>query len=369
MNCDTFLVNKNDFSQTQIDSQLEMAEQSLEKGEILLRVDQFAMTANNITYAAMGDALRYWEFFPAKSGWGIIPVWGFAEVVISDNENTKIGERYYGYFPMSTHLRVKPQQVSSSSFIDGANHRQPLSKIYNQYICCANDPLYQPETEALQMLLRPLFTTSFLLDDFLFDNDLFGARQLVLSSASSKTALGTAFSLYHNRSERQLDYRIIGLTSPGNLDFVKSLGCYDDVLSYDQATELAGNTATTIVDFAGNSSLLKQLHQHFNDHLKYSCLVGAAHWDKGGGSMRDLPGAPPQMFFAPFQAEKRLKEWGGKEFQHKLAGVWSRFVDFVDGWVEIEQGKGPVEVDQLYQKVLAGHLNPKTGNILSLWND
>jgi len=369
MNCNTFLVNKNDFSQTQINSQLEIEKQPLGKGEILLRVDQFAMTANNITYAAMGDALRYWEFFPAKSGWGIIPVWGFADVVISDNEDIKTGERYYGYYPMATHLRVKPQQVSSNSFIDGANHRQSLSKIYNQYICCANDPLYQPETEALQMLLRPLFTTSFLLDDFLFDNELFGARQLILSSASSKTALGTAFSLYHNRNKRQLEYKIIGLTSPGNLEFVKNLGCYDDVFSYDQATELAGVTATIIVDFAGNSSLLKQLHQHFNDQLKYSCLVGAAHWDKGGGSMRDLPGAPPQMFFAPSQAEKRLKEWGGSEFQRKLAGVWSSFVEFVDGWIEIEQGKGPVEVDQLYQNVLSGHLNPKTGNILSLWND
>ncbi len=369
MNCNNFLVKKNDFSQTQIDTQAEIESHSLEQGEILLKVDQFAMTANNITYAAMGEALRYWEFFPAKSGWGIIPVWGFGDVVVSNNEDIKTGERYYGYYPMATHLIVKPQQVSSSSFMDGANHRQSLSKIYNQYVCCANDPLYQPETEALQMLLRPLFTTSFLLDDFLFDNDLFDARQLVLSSASSKTALGTAFCLYHNRSERQLDYQIIGLTSPGNLEFVKNLGCYDDVISYDQVTELTGNTASTVIDFAGNNALLKQLHQYFKNELKYSCLVGAAHWDKGGGSMRDLPGAVPQMFFAPSQAEKRLKEWGGKGFQNKLAGVWSRFVEFVDGWIKIERGNGPVEVEQWYQKVLAGHLNPKTGNILSLLND
>ncbi|MFH2128935.1 MAG: DUF2855 family protein, partial [bacterium] len=294
---------------------------------------------------------------------------GFADVVVSDNKDVKTGERYYGYYPMATHLRVQPQQVSSSSLMDGASHRQSLSKIYNQYVRCANDPLYQPETEALQMLLRPLFTTSFLLDDFLFDNELFGARQLVLSSASSKTALGTAFSLFHNRSERQLDYRIIGLTSPGNLEFVKGLGCYDDVISYDQVAALSAKPATTVVDFAGNSALLKQLHLHFNDQLKYSCLVGAAHWDKGGGSMRDLPGAPPQLFFAPSQAEKRLKEWGGAAFQQKLAGVWSRFIAFVDDWILIERGNGPVEVDHVYQTVLAGHLNPRTGYILSLWNN
>lgn len=156
-----FLVNKADFSQTQIKSLSADTEESLADGEAILKIAHFSFTANNISYVAMGEMMRYWEFFPAESGWGIIPVWGFADVVASSCEGISAGERYYGYYPMATHLRVQPQQVSRSSFLDAASHRQPLSKIYNQYIQSANDPLYQKDTEALQMLLRPLFTTSF----------------------------------------------------------------------------------------------------------------------------------------------------------------------------------------------------------------
>ena len=366
MSSNNFLVNKTDFSQTLLDSSLTDEKQTLGPGEAILKVDRFAMTANNITYAAMGDAMKYWEFFPAKSGWGIIPVWGFADVVASECDGIKIGDRFYGYYPMATYIHVEPQQVSPSSFLDGASHRQSLSKIYNQYVRCSNDPLYQQETEELQMLLRPLFTTSFLLDDFFHDNDLFGARQLVLSSASSKTALGMAFLLYHNRNERELDYKIIGLTSSRNLEFVKSLGCYDEVISYDKITELEADVPTAVVDFAGNGELLGYLHLHFNDQLKYSCLVGAAHWDKRGGAMRDLPGPSPKLFFAPSQAEKRLKEWGGGKFQQMLAGVWSSFLQFVDGWITIDHVNGSAAVEQVYQQVLAGQLDPKTGYILSL---
>ena len=74
-------------------------------------------------------------------------------------------------------------------------HRQPLPSPYNQYTRCATDPAYVPELQDLQMLLRPLFFTSYMLADALQDNDYYGATTLLLSSASSKTAYGTAFSL------------------------------------------------------------------------------------------------------------------------------------------------------------------------------
>lgn len=59
------------------------APEALAEGQALLAVGEFALTANNVTYAALGDALRYWEFFPAGEGLGIVPVWGFAEVLAS----------------------------------------------------------------------------------------------------------------------------------------------------------------------------------------------------------------------------------------------------------------------------------------------
>jgi hypothetical protein len=365
-----FLVERNALATTQIAHAPVRGAGDLQSGEVLLRVDRFAFTANNITYAAFGDAMAYWQFFPTtEPGTGSIPVWGFADVAASSCEGIEVGERLYGYFPMSTHLIVAPHHINAAGFIDGMAHRQSLSLIYNHYLRCAHDPLYQADTEALQMLLRPLFTTSFLLDDFFAGNGMFGARTLVLTSASSKTALGMAFLLHRNRGLRDSDYEIVGLTSPGNIAFVEGLGCYDRVLGYDQVAQLDKATPSVIIDFAGSGEILGQLHHQLAPQLQYSCLVGASHWDERGGMPDTLPGPAPELFFAPSQAEKRVKELGGEVFQQRLAEVWLEFVSFVGGWMNVEYDLGPEAVERVYQNVLAGRFKPDTGYILSLSPD
>ena len=109
-------------------------------GEVVLRLDRFALTTNNITYAAFGDAMQYWSFFPTgQEGWGHMPVWGFADVVSSTVEGIDVGERFYGYFPIATHLRMQPERVTPRGFYDGAAHRQSLVSAYNQYTRVTQD--------------------------------------------------------------------------------------------------------------------------------------------------------------------------------------------------------------------------------------
>ena len=74
------------------------------------------MTANNVTYAAMGEGMKYWDFFPAPEGFGIVPVWGHAHVAASNVEGFAVGERVYGYLPMASHLVVSPGAVKPGSF-------------------------------------------------------------------------------------------------------------------------------------------------------------------------------------------------------------------------------------------------------------
>ena len=38
----------------------------LQPGQARLAVEHFALTANNITYAAFGEAMKYWQFFPGR---------------------------------------------------------------------------------------------------------------------------------------------------------------------------------------------------------------------------------------------------------------------------------------------------------------
>ena len=186
----TFAVGRTDLRRT---AWLESAATALAPGQVRLTIDRFALTSNNITYGAFGAAMHYWDFFPSGDAeLGCIPVWGFATVSESRAEGVAVDERFYGYWPMADEVVLGPVRGGKSGFVDEAAHRSALPDAYNRYLRCSSDPLYRPDQEALIALLRPLFITSFLIDDFLADNDFFGARTLLISSASSKTAYGLA---------------------------------------------------------------------------------------------------------------------------------------------------------------------------------
>ncbi|TVP60672.1 MAG: DUF2855 family protein [Halomonadaceae bacterium] len=363
----TFVVNRDDLHQCQILEQPLLRSEDLAEGEVLLRVDRFSFTANNISYAALGKAFKYWDFFPAEPPWGQIPVWGFADVCASKHPQVAVGSRVYGYLPMACQLKVQPDKVSSGGFMDGAPHRQALAKIYNQYQFTATDPAYQPEHEALQMLLRPLLTTAFLLDDFIAGSDYFGAQQIILTSASSKTALGLAFMLRHQREQRGEPLTLTGLTSAGNRAFVEGLGYYDQVVSYEDLEQLDPDKASVSVDFAGNGAVLSRLHQHFQGQLKFSSLVGASHWDQRRGKTT-LPGPKPELFFAPGYWEKAVQQSSGQALMTRFAELWAPLRASVDDWMTVTQVHGPEAVRQAYLDTLAGSIKPDQGLVLSLDN-
>ncbi len=363
-----FLVRRDDLHVTRVrESALPEA---LADGAVLMTVDRFALTANNVTYAAFGDAMSYWDFFPThEEDWGCIPVWGFGTVIASRCEGIAIGEHFYGYFPMSTHLLVVPTRVKASGFSDGSAHRDQLHPLYNQYTRNASDALYDPKHEELQMLLRPLFITSFVIDDFLADNDFFGARAVLLSSASSKTAYGTAWQLSLRRPGGP---EVIALTSTGNVAFVAGLGCYDRVVTYDALVSLPKDLKVAYVDFAGDRGLRSRLHHHFGDALCFSLAVGSSHWDAerpaSDGEM--LPGAKPTFFFAPAQIKKRSGEWGADGFQQRFAAAWRAFVarvaDPSKPWMTIVEERGADAVGHVYRAFVDGRSRPDDGRIVTL---
>ena len=338
---------------------------TLEVGEVLLRIDRFAFTANNVTYAMFGEAMHYWQFFPATDpAWGVIPVWGFATVAASAVEGIAVGERFYGYLPTATHLIVQPERVNASGFVDGADHRATLPAVYNQFLRCSTDPGYHPDQEAEQMILRPLFFTSFLIDDFLKDNAFFGAERVVLSSASSKTAYGTAFCL----SQRP-DVEVIGLTSDKNLDFVRSLGCYHQVLTYGDIGAMSPTSPSVYVDFSGNVDLRLAVHTQIAEGLKYSASIGGTDWQHLG-KVGELPGPRPTLFFAPSQIKKRSSEWGASVLMTKLDAAWQRFMIPVtrahQPWLQIVEANGVEAALAAMAEVFAGNARPVTGHVLSL---
>lgn len=362
----SFIVKRDDLRQART---VDDTPAPLSPGQVRLRVDSFALTSNNVTYGAFGDAMHYWDFFPCDiEGWGRIPVWGFADVVESAVDGLPVGERIYGYFPMSTQVVLQPVQVNDSGFVDGAPHRRDLHAVYNRYTRCARDPGYAREHEAEIALLRPLFATSFLIDDFLADNGFFGARQVLLSSASSKTAYGTAFCLSQRRGSPDAVIAT-GLTSPANLEFTRALGCYDQVLAYDDVATLARDVPTVYVDMSGSAPVRAAVHGHYGDTLAYSCSVGGTHWNELGGG-KGLPGPRPTLFFAPAQIKKRSADWSPGGLAQRLADAWTAFMKPVADprgpWLTVVRGRGPRDVEQTYRELIDGRTDPRQGHMLSL---
>ena len=352
-----FLVDRTDLGKTRLATESLPAEPG--PGEILLKISSFAFTANNITYAELGEKMAYWQFFPAPDGWGCIPVWGFADVIASHAEGIAVDERIYGYFPMASHIVMRPTRITDQAFVDATPHRASLPAAYNHYLRVTSDPGFAADFEAYQALLRPLYITSFLIDDFLADEQFFGADTVVLSSASSKTAFGLAHQLHKRKG-----VTVIGLTSAGNRGFVESLGCYDRVVGYDQIASLP-NTPAVYVDFAGSGDLRRAVHEHYGDNLKYSCAVGLSHRQMNPPG-KTLPGAKPIFFFAPDRIVKRNKDWGRGGLDMRLAADWTGFVPLLQRCLKINQGRGAATVEAVYRATLAGGVKPDEGHMLSL---
>ena len=356
-----FVVLRNDLQQCKIiETQLPDAA-TLPDEALLIKIDRFAFTANNITYAAVGERLKYWELFPAPQDFGNIPVWGFGEVIASRHPGVNVGERLFGYFPMATHLVIEAAGVTKRGLRDAAAHRQVAAPVYNAYARVGSDPAFAGRQGDYQALLRPLFMLSFLVDDYLAENEFFGAKSVMLSSASSKTAFGLAHLLHALRR----DIRVIGLTSAGNAEFVRSLGCYDDVVTYDAVTGLPPDRPVAFVDMAGNSELRVRLHRHFGAQVKYSGLIGLTHRSSSPDEPA-LPGAKPIWFFAPDQMRKRAKEWGPGGIDARFSAAWSGFAPKLDSWLEVIDGRGEGPVKQVYLDTLNGRVPPDQGHILSL---
>jgi hypothetical protein len=321
---------------------------ALAAGQARFAVEHFALTANNVTYAVHGEDFAYWGFFPAPEGLGIVPVWGFARVVESQADGVAVGSRWFGYWPMASAAVLTPVKVTAHGFTDGAAHRAQLPPFYN---------LYAPAStawgdEALQCLFRPLFATSFLIDCMLAERP---ADTLLLSSASSKTALGVAQAA----QGRQV---VVGLTSAANREFCRATGYYDHVFSYDEVADVPGD-AIAFVDFSGNGRVRHDVHSLLEGRLIESHIVGDTHWQQPNPAA--LPGPEPALFFAPTVAQDRVKAWGPAGYEQRLAGAWAEFAATL-GWLRIERVSGADAVAAAWAALVAGRIDPAAGIIATV---
>lgn len=331
----------------------------LQTGQARLDLKNFALTANNVTYAASGFAIGYWHFFPTGiEGQGLVPVWGTAEVVESNSADLAVGTRLYGFYPLAEELVIEPQADGHGGFVDAAAHRAELPAVYNRYTPVrAGDA----SDDHMRALLQPLLATSYLLFDWLMDNDRFGAEQIIIGSASSKTGLGLCKYLAEPEGR---DYQIIGLTSARNRAFVEGLGACDQVLTYDEIADLP-QKASVYVDMSGNAQVKAQVHSTLGALLKHSSAVGISHWDQFQPQAA-VEGVKPQFFFAPAQIAKRREEWGAGVIEKQITQAWKRLASDANTWLDVKVHDGLEEASRIYAALADGTANPRNGHVITL---
>jgi len=350
--------------------------EELADGQIRLGIDRFAVTANNVSYAGAGDLLGYWDFFPSSdpSTWGRVPAVGYAEIVESCNADLPVGGRYHGWFPMADTVTFTAT-ATRDGFRDDGDHRQGHAPIYRAFSSTDSDPFHDdaPDGEDRHALLRVLLLTGFLADEFFADSGgstangdapFFGAGQVVVLSASSKTAIG-----FSQRAAKRDGLAVVGLTSAGNAAFVRSLGCYDIVVTYDQIDDTDTGVPmvdSVVIDMAGNPNVLAAVHHRLGDRVQHSMMIGKSHHDAvpiaAGGS---LPGAFPQFFFAPTELDRLIQGWGGAEYRRRTTEATHEFIDASRSWMTIEERRGPDGPASAWASIHAGDVPPNVGVVAS----
>jgi hypothetical protein len=333
-------------------------------GQVRLRIDRFALTANTVTYATTGDTLGYWDFFPTgAAGWGNVPAMGWAEVMESNQPELAVGSRYYGWYPLARFVDFTATPTADGFRDDGA-HRAAHAPVYRAYTATDRDALYEAgaDAEDRHALLRGLFITGWLAEDYFADNDWFGARRVLVISASSKTAIGFAHC-----ADARPGIEVIGVTSARNHAFTHALGCYDEVVTYAEIASVPRVAPIVAIDMAGNGPVLADVHAHFGDKLQHSMAIGRSHHEAPGRSGH-LPGPRPAFFFAPTQVKKRVQDWGARGYQQRIAAALQTFIASSRRWLHVQHPRGAEAAAATWREVHGGGTPADVGYVVSLWD-
>lgn len=351
----SFQINRSSIRDSQF---VDHGHRDLVSGEVRFDVDFVALTSNNVTYAVAGDMLDYWGFFPVDLPWGHVPAMGYGTVVESANPDVEEGTRHFGFFPMADRHIVLARGTEAGMF-DIGEHRAKHAPAYRQFADVAKDPSHDPAREAHVALLRGLFLTSWLAEDLLFDNDNFGAEATIVTSASSKTSIAMGWTV------QQRGGVSVGLTSERNREFVEGLGCYTEVVTYDEIGEIDADRRSVVVDMAGNGKVLADVHNHFGGTLAHSMAIGGSHWESFG-EQHEMAGPAPQFFFAPAQIEKRNGDWGAGEPMRRVGEAFAEYVQFTDSWLDVDHATGQDAFAGAWNDLVDGNVDPNVGITRSL---
>ncbi|MFC4698974.1 DUF2855 family protein [Glaciecola siphonariae] len=182
-----------------------------------------------------------------------VPCWGQSVVYRSGHPDFKEGQAYYGFWPLSAYsIREIDTQVSNT---DIAYLSLPTFEGPKEWLKIINFEGFTSKVADNYEYIKIGYTFALALRDM----DAYGAKRLVLSSASSTSAQIIAMCV----KKLMPDLQIVGYTSQRNLDLVKSFEFFDEVFLYEEIQACPNEKKSLYFDALGDKHASEAIFKHF----------------------------------------------------------------------------------------------------------
>jgi hypothetical protein len=285
-----------------------------------------------------------------------VPLWSFVRVTESRQADIPVGGRYFGYVPMASQHTTRAE-ASPRGFVDTSTQRAFLPSWYRTFQSVGEPD----ELDDLRALMRPVFPASFNLADLVERHVALGARSLIVTSASSKTAIGLADEL----RARRVDIATTAVTSMAHEAFVKRLGLHDEVATYETIGSVTATSPAVFIDFTGSATWLRAVYQRLGSSLSYCALVGFTHPDPDDKAPPGMPDPQPEFFFTPVVEEQVIAQDGAPAYYARYHDAETRFLRRMSTWLDVRPGQGPADLVDAFQRLLRGDQAPDVSPVLT----
>ncbi|BFM08510.1 DUF2855 family protein [Halioxenophilus aromaticivorans] len=330
-------------------------------GSMLVRLERFGFSSNNLASALAPGLASVWpQAFPAGTDRLRLPVWGVAQVVAANQAVFEPGACFFGCFPMTRFALIDPSMEPLERYGIGAD--QLLNPTGGHLPVPADTQSGCYNAVDLQIMLRPLLMAAFMVMEELKESQFWHAQQIVVTCASSKTAMGLGYFLQQHFAERSdgPSPQVIGLTAQSNVNFVRKHGHFDKVLSYEQFRAM-DEADTVLVDFSGNFSVQRMLVYYLKQHLIHAYALGAAHWDEVASG--ELAMSCEYFSALDFYYQRHARS---KDLNYRFQQLWPNACGAFIKWLKPQLVEGPDRVRWVYEQVLAGKSKPDVAYLCKL---
>ena len=386
----------------------------LSPSSIRIKTAICSLTANNTTYAKLGDILGWWNvhslpsnIIPAEysdsAKYGRVSTWGYAQVLESTHADLPAGSAVYGYLPIGT-LPVDLQlesPVCKGHFTETSPDRSRLLPIYNRYVAFAPG-----ETEKLpkdflgwSSLMMTLFETSYTLNKSVFaweeknlakptstnpswtleQANLTGSIVIVLA-ASGKTALSFAHQLRNARPTDVQPLRIVAVGSDASRGFAEDTGFYDQVLNYNEPIArlastlgIKSDTKMVLCDFGSRGNTFRTWLTALKPTCRDIIPLGVGSEPKVLPkeelikNLTELAAMGRIMVNASDMRDQSMKNVGEEKYFQDFLAEWKAFVfaGAIPG-VSLEWGEGMGAMGKVWDLYCSGEAKADKGYVFEM---